>query len=48
LLTQLFLIINILLILLALLFTSRELYQIDSEYYPYDLSTAIKKTESPK
>ena len=45
LLTQLFLIINILLILLALLFTSRELYQIDSEYYPYDLKAAIEKLE---
>jgi ABC-type Fe3+ transport system permease subunit len=47
-LSQLVLIANGLLILLAFVFTSNELFQIDSEYYPYDLSTAIKKTESPK
>ena len=45
LLAQLFLIMNILLILLALLFTSRELYEIDSESYPYDLKVAIEKLE---
>jgi len=47
-LSQLVLIANALLILLALVFTSIKLFQIDSESYPYDLSTAIKKTESPK
>ena len=47
-LSQLVLIANALLILLALVFTSIKLFQIDSETYPYDLSTAIKKTESPK
>lgn len=45
LLAQIFLLINILLILLALLFTSIELYQIDSEVYPYDLKAAIEKLE---
>ena len=45
LLAQFFLIINILLILLALLFTSIKLYQIDSEFYPYDLKAAIEKLE---
>ena len=44
-LAKLVVIANAILIILALLFTSRELYQIDSEYYPYDLKTAIEKLE---
>ena len=47
-LSQLVLIANALLILLALVFTSNELFQIDSESYPYDLRTVKKQVDSLK
>ena len=47
-LSQLVLIANALLILLALVFTSNELFQIDSESYPYDLRTVKEQVDSLK
>ena len=47
-LSQLVLIANALLIILALVFTSNELFQIDSESYPYDLRTVKEQVDSLK
>ena len=47
-LTQLVLSVSVFLILLALLFNSRELYKIDSEAYPYDLRIVKEQIDSLK
>jgi hypothetical protein len=47
-LTQLVLSVSVFLILLALLFTSREFYKIDSEAYPYDLRIVKEQIDSLK